>query len=484
MDVNVNGGVIEGKAGRFAISTEAKYVIYMVMAVALGVCAYLGPFASGESPRRVLGITIFMLVMWVTEPISLAVTGLLGCWLFWAVARVPGATVFSGFTNDTPWFTLGGLLLGLVDQVTGMARRLAFNIIARIGGNYKAILLAMMVVNFLLTLIIPSGVAKVVIVCAIALGLVESYSMPRNSNIAKGLVLAMTYQTAIFDRMILAGAGTILARGLIQQFGKVQVTGGIWFIAFLPVVIVTILASWYIILKILPPERLTVEGGQDYCRSELRRMGAMTTRQVRGMIIVLGACLLFATDFLHHIELAIICLGASLIACLPGVGVLKKDDFAKVNFSMVIFVATAICMGNVMVKAGILKTLTAALFKWMVPVLHSAFPLAGPLLYFYANVFHLFLGNESAMVTASIPPLMNFALDNGFNPRTLGLIWAFAVGGRVFVYQGVVLAIGYSYGTFTAKDLFKLGLCLYFVETVLLLVIVPLYWPLLGLTIR
>jgi len=41
--------------------------------------------------------------------------------------------------------------------------------------------------------------------------------------------------------------------------------------------------------------------------------------------------------------------------------------------------------------------------------------------------------------------------------------------------------IGYSYGFFQARDLFRLGLVMSVVEFVILVLLRHLYWPLLGL---
>jgi di/tricarboxylate transporter len=64
----------------------------------------------------------------------------------------------------------------------------------------------------------------------------------------------------------------------------------------------------------------------------------------------------------------------------------------------------------------------------------------------------------------------------------LGLIWAFAAGGKIFVYQSGVLVVGYSYGYFTAKDVFRVGLCVTVIESLVLLLLVPFYWPLIGIS--
>jgi di/tricarboxylate transporter len=43
------------------------------------------------------------------------------------------------------------------------------------------------------------------------------------------------------------------------------------------------------------------------------------------------------------------------------------------------------------------------------------------------------------------------------------------------------MVAGYSFGYFDARDLFRVGLCLTIVESLVLLVLVPYYWPLIGI---
>jgi di/tricarboxylate transporter len=76
---------------------------------------------------------------------------------------------------------------------------------------------------------------------------------------------------------------------------------------------------------------------------------------------------------------------------------------------------------------------------------------------------------------------MNFALAHGLDPLALGMIWTFAGGGKIFAYQSAVLIVGYSYGYFAPRDLLRLGLWLTVVESVILLALVPYYWPLIGI---
>jgi len=103
-----------------------------------------------------------------------------------------------------------------------------------VGVTYPRILLGMIVTDFLLTFIVPSGLARVVILASIALALCEAFRAERGSNIARGMFLILTYTGNIFDKMILAGAGSITAAGQMQKFGGVEVMYGVWLLAFLP----------------------------------------------------------------------------------------------------------------------------------------------------------------------------------------------------------------------------------------------------------
>src|SRR5262249_46902956 len=52
---------------------------------------------------------------------------------------------------------------------------------------------------------------------------------------------------------------------------------------------------------------------------------------------------------------------------------------------------------------------------------------------------------------------------------------------KALAYQSGVLIVGYSYGYFAARDLVRMGACLTVVEFLALLLLVPFYWPLIGL---
>ncbi len=466
---------LSGEEGRW-LATSGK-----ILCVVVPAAIWFAPVDIDPTTRHGLAITVFMVIAWITQVTEYALAGLVGCFLFWALRVVPFPVAFSGFANDIAWFLFGAMLIGVVATRSGIARRLAYQIMLRVGTTYSRILLGLIITDFCLTFIVPSGLARVVIMAAIALGLIEAFGARSGSNIGRGMFLVLTYAANIFDKMIIAGAASITARGLIEKVGEVEVLWSYWFLAFLPCSILTVLAAWRLTLWFHPPEKSALDGGAEFLREEIRKMGPLSPVEKRAALLIVVAIGLWVTDFLHHISPAVIGIGVGLFAVLPNVGVLQVDELKKLNYLPMFFVATAVSMGAILKATKGLDLLTSLVFSWIDPFTSSTL-LTTTALYWTAFVYHFFLASEISMLGTSIPLLMNFAKSHGLNALQLGMIWTFAAGGKLFAYQSGVLIVGYSYGYFGARDLLRIGWWLTVVEFVLLLFLVTLYWPLIGIS--
>ena len=451
-----------------------------VLAVLLPLALWFSPLPVDPSAKHALSIALFMIVAWITEALPHAITGLIGCYLFWVFNVVKFNVAFSGFATETPWFYFGALLFGMMATRSGLARRLAYLVMLRVGNSYSLILLGLIILSFLLTFLVPSGTACVVIMAAIAIGLLDAYGYGHGSNIGRGMFITLTYTAGMFDKMVIAGPASILGRGLIEKTAHVEVLWSKWMLAYLPMSIITIFATWRLVLWLYPPEQKVLHGGTAFLKEEMGKMGPWSSIEKRALFLMLAAIGLWMTDFLHHIPPSMIGLGVGLVATLPRIGILDAEDVKGVNYLSIIFVATAISMGEVLIQTKALDLVTNVMFAWMEPLLTNAFSMAF-VPYWTAFVYHIFLGTDISMLSTSIPPLMNFATENHINPVALGMIWTFASGGKIFVYQSAVMIVGYSYGYFDGRDMLRVGLALTFIESVLLLLIVPFYWPLIGI---
>src|SRR5216683_1265018 len=266
-------------------------VIGQVLCVLVPLLVWIAPLPLEPVTKHAFAIVGFMVVAWITRAMDYALAGFVGCFLFWALGIVRFPVAFSGFANDTAWFLFGALLLGVIATRSGIARRLAYFIMLRIGTTYPRILLGLIITDFLLTFIVPSGIARVVIMASIALGLAEAFKAGPGNSLSRGMFLILSYTANIFDKMIIAGAGSITARGLIEKVGGVEVLWSYWFVAFLPCSIITVLAAWCLTLWLYPPETVALEGGYEYLRAEIAKMDPWSPLEKKAALLMAVAIL-------------------------------------------------------------------------------------------------------------------------------------------------------------------------------------------------
>ena len=448
--------------------------------IAVPVALWFAPFQMQPAAKHAIAITLFMIAGWAFEVLDPGLVGILGCYLFWALGVVKVDVAFGGFADDTAWFVVGAILFGAMAERSGLARRIAYSVMLRVGTSYSRLLLGLIIADAVMTFFVPSGVPRVIIMATIAIGLVEAFGLGPGSNIGRGMLLILTYAASVFDKTIIAGAATITARGAIEQFGHVEVLYSRWLLAYLPSDIIIIVLAWRLILRFFPPETDSLPGGKQYLQNELAKMGTWKPIEKKSLALMTLAIALWMTDFLHHISPSVVGLGIGLLAVLPIVGVLDIEELKRVNYLLVFFIGAVISMGKVLVATKSIDVLTSALFAWLTPVMgHTA--LSSFALYWTGFIYHIFLASGLSMLGTSMPGLMNYAIAHHLNPLALGMIWTFSSGATIFMYQNAVLIVGYSYGYFTGKDLCRLGLWMSVIDALLLLIVVPFYWPLIGI---
>lgn len=440
---------------------------------------WLLPITASEEARAALSITAGALVWWASGAVDPAYTGVAALLLFALLRTSSPLTIASGFWNSTVAFLFGALAIGRMVANAGLAERLAFLFGARMGRSYSRLLLAFLCVDFLLTFLIPSGIARVAVLAPIVVGVVESLGIARTSAPARGLMLSVTCAASLFDKMVLAGTSSILASGIIERIGGVHVSYGLWFVAYLPCVALTIVGCWMLVRWLHPDGDGLFDGAADYFTSKLR--ASSPHPQARAAIgLVALAVALWLTDSLHGIAPWQVAVGVGIVSLAPGLRLLRLRDLAGLPYRTLVFTATALSISAVLADTGALKLLTDALVRWVAPAIHG--PVSATFaLYWSAFAYHLLLGAQNLMVTATLPPVVGMAGTLGYNPAVFGLVWLFGTAGKIFPYQSGVLMVGYAYGYFTRRDLVRLGLLLAVLECLILLLLVPFYWPLLGL---
>jgi di/tricarboxylate transporter len=182
------GGLTSPDDRRTSWRQRAGWVLMIVLPAAI----WFAPLQLSAAAQHAIAISLFMILAWALEALSPGLAGLIGCYLYWALGVVSVDVAFSGFADDTPWFLLAAILFGALAIKSGLARRIAFAVMLRAGTSYSRLLLGLIVADALITFCVPSGVPRVTVMAAIALGVNQAFGLEKGSNISRGMLLILT----------------------------------------------------------------------------------------------------------------------------------------------------------------------------------------------------------------------------------------------------------------------------------------------------
>jgi anion transporter len=456
-----------GKALAFGLALSMAFVLWFF------------PASVNAQARHAIAVSLFVLILWVSQVLPHAIAGLGGCYLFWTLVRLPFSTAFGGFAQPTAWFVFAAGMFGLMTTRTRLAHRLASGLMVILGSSYSRLILSFVLTSLLLNFLVPSGIARVIILAGIGLGVVKSRGWGPQSVPARGLFVALTVSSTLFDKLMITGGSTIVAQGIIENIAHIRVYWSQWFLAQLPALLLNIPLCWVIVLWLFPAQLLEPEGalhtGTD---GDLER--SWSPAEKRCAFLLAAALLIWMTDFIHHVQPAMVALGIALLASLPRIGVLEVNELKQIDFFPFLFTASALSLGDGLMRTGALDVVTRALSSLWQPWSQSFIP-SSIVLYWTSFSYHLLVPSDPTTLATSLPTVIHFALTHQWSPLAAGLVWTLALSGKVFIYQSGVTIAAFSFGYFQARDYFKMGICLAIAQFLVLLLLAGWYWPLIGL---
>jgi len=243
--------------------------------------------ASGA--RATLAIMLLMVAWWVTEAVPLPVTALLPgvlLPLLHVTGAEHGATVpftaraaFSSYAHPVIYLFLGGFLLAVGMQKSGLARRITLTVLNQplVARGSGSMLLAMMVVTGALSMLI-SNTATVAMMLPIAAGMLEAIGeKPGASRMGAAMILGIGWSASI------GGIGTLigtppntLAKGALMAAGLPEISFLEWMKLGMPVALIGMLVAWCVLMLIFRPRRSIDVVGRESIARERRSLGPLT----------------------------------------------------------------------------------------------------------------------------------------------------------------------------------------------------------------
>lgn len=387
-----------------------------------------------------LCITFWAILTWAFDLIQYAVVAIFLPVLYIIFGLSDVSIAFSGWLSTSTWITLGGLLFGSAFLRSGLAKRIAYKMISLTKGDFKGIVIALMLTCLIITPAIPSVMGKVVLMMPITIEICNALSLKKGDKTAAALVMVVFF--ALWSpKMAFPTASTdaILATGILVDSYHYDITWLGWAKDMLvPALLWTFVSVGLVFF--LRPSNVKLDKKERL--EKYHNLGPMSKQEKKLAVMMLLVVILFATEQIHGIAPAYILVVISFICFIPQVDLLDSTEFKKVDFSVVFFLAGVVSMGAVASEIGITRSIVDAIQ----PLLsgHSNFILSMSLYVF--SIAMNFLLNPMALIATLLGPVTELCMELGYSPMLGAYSMIMGFNQALFPYEIAPFMLVFSYG--------------------------------------
>jgi di/tricarboxylate transporter len=431
----------------------------------------------------IFGITVGAWVLSRVEETLVALAALLALAM---AGIIQPTTMFASLGHGLIGLMLASFIVAAAANAVGLSQWLVAAVVRR-AGSVEQLCYWLTAANLVTALFIPATSARAALMAPVFLALNQRLNQPR-----VGKVLALVFPTAILlsAAASLTGAGAhLLAADLVAQLGGERLDFLRWLTLGLPFALVSSFGSTWVILRLFltGPERrqaLTLESGWANGRETTApELSKSKQCYVIGVILVLLG--LWSTSGWHGLDNTLVAVLGALAVTWPGPGPISlKQGFKAVEWSLLVFMAATLELGESLVRTGAADWLVGQMFvgleSWMTG---GAWWLAGGVA-IIGLLSHLAITSRSARAAILIPAVILLALSLGYDPTALAFSAAIASGYCLtFTVSAkpVALFAQLPTATYGPADLLRLSGVLLPLHFLLLLLFSGLIWPALGL---
>jgi len=424
----------------------------------------------GINHAQELSLTILLItaVLWISEAIPLFVTSFLIlflqiAWLMPAInadSGIEGKTqseiFLSPFFSDIILLFLGGFVLSAALHKYGLDQRIAAWILKRTGNKPSRILIGIIAVSATLSMWM-SNTATAAMMLVIVYPIIAK--IPEKNRFSKALTLSIPFACN------LGGLGTpigsppnaIAMKYLAEQ--GISLSFAEWMLAVLPFLFLFLAFLWFLLLKLFPPENLSLE-------FDFEEKDPLSRKQYVVVAIFLITCLGWLTTQYHGFSTGTVSLIP--IVAFFGFHFLDTEDFRSLSWDILFMLGGGLCLGVGLKASG----LTLSLVEMIPEEEGIAFVLFAVL----AALMTTFMSN-TATANLLIPIAVSLSGNTAALVATIAIICSTAMALPVSTPPN---AIAFGSGILKSKDMILPGLAITAFGIVVVLLLAPGYWRLLG----
>lgn len=179
-----------------------------------------------------------------------------------------------------------------------------------------------------------------------------------------------------------------------------------------------------------------------FYESAYKELGAMTQLEKKVIVISVFLLVMVMTEKIHGIASGWCFVAIPYLLFLPGINVATTDDFKKVNYSIILFIASCVGIGAAATAVGFGKLIGTVSMPYLVGHGTTYVLILTWLIGIIANFFMTPLSIFSTLAA----PFTQIALDLGINPAAMYQVIVYAGDQVLLPYENSFYLIIFSFG--------------------------------------
>jgi sodium-dependent dicarboxylate transporter 2/3/5 len=492
---------------------RARRTTGFFLAPLVTIIVFLLPLDIDQTQHNVAAILAGVIVAWITEPIPIPVSGLIGASLL-ALLGVGGDegadAVLAPLGSGTIFTFIGAFILAQSMLKHGLARRFAFRVMAIPGvakSSYRVVIAFGLITCLLsawisntatVAMLMPTAVGILGVIGGVvqdkheAEGTLDRFDATR-MRIGFAMMLMLAYGASVGGLLTPVGSPpNLIGRELIEQATDQAIPFGTWMAMAFPICALMFVALAIILLLLNRPEVRDLRGVEDYIHEQRRQLGPMSRAEKNTLIafavtvtlwILPAIVALVAGDTSPAYEsisnqldegVAAV-LGASLLFILPTSWkdrefTLRWDDAARIDWGTIILFGTGVIFGTLLEETGLAETIGKGSFDALGIGSAVAITVFGVLLAITVSE----TTSNTASAAVVVPIVISLAVAAGVDPLTPALAATFAASfGFMLPVSTPQNAIVYGSGTVPITRMIRSGFSFDIIGAILILLFLP-----------
>lgn len=477
-------------------SPARRRIIAVAIPLIVGIGMALLPPPAGLQQYSWWYLSLFIAVIigLVTEPLPGAAIGLLGV----AVAATLGkfvlfspaqlathgfsapnhavAWALSGFSNTIVWLIAAAFIFAVGYEKTGLGRRIALWLLSKLGGRPLTLGYAVMIADLVLAPFMPSNTARSAgSIYPVIKNIPEFYqSLPNDPSarrIGSFLMWVAIASTSVTSSMFLTGlAPNVFVVAVARTTLHVNISWTQWFLGFLPVGIILLLATPLLTYILYPPEVKRSPEIPAWAKTELAKMGRLSRKEIVLLVLVCFGLVLwiFGASFVDATTVALL-----VVSLLVVTGTVGWNDIIgnKPAFNTLLWFGTLVALASGLASTGVVAWL-AGLFGPALTSLKPLWGLMGLVALFF--LIHYLFASLTAHAAALLPVMLTIAGKiPGLPPLAVALAFGMTLGimGILTPYGTGPAPVYAGSGFLPSSDYWRLGAIFGFFFLIVFLVV-------------